>query len=64
MTAWLDAALPPLDPTIGLWLLFLIVVAAVACAALDLNGRGRRQAVADTDPYGEAHGDVTRRPDA
>ncbi|SEM69900.1 hypothetical protein SAMN04515666_11954 [Bosea lupini] len=61
MIAWLDALLPPLDPTIGFWLLVAIAVEAFVVWAYR---RARQRADALPDLYGEAHGDVTRRPDA
>ncbi|RYE79315.1 MAG: hypothetical protein EOP19_20335 [Hyphomicrobiales bacterium] len=61
MTAWLDALLPPLDPAVGFWLLVCI---AIECAAVWLYRRARQRADGPPDLYGEAHGDVTRRPDA
>jgi hypothetical protein len=59
MSAWLDTALPPLDPALGF---FLILAALAGYGLLRLWDRAR--AGERPDPYAEPHGDVTRRPEA
>lgn len=63
MIAWLDTALPPLDRTVGFWLL---VAVAIECLVVWLYRRGCERAdnAPALDRYADAHGDVTRRPDA
>lgn len=59
MIARLDAALPPLDPALGFYLLLAAVIGYGIARILD---RARREP--EPELYGEAPGDVTRRPEA
>jgi hypothetical protein len=61
MIARLDAALPPLDPALGFYLLLAACAGYGIARILD---RARREPAADPHRYAEAHGDVTRRPEA
>lgn len=55
MTAWLDALLPPLDPTLGFWLIVAAVTGWLVSAL-----RNRPPAPAADDPMARPHGDVPR----
>lgn len=60
MIAWLDALIPPLDPTLGFWLLLAI---AIECVAVWVYRRGHQRADRPPDPDADVHGDVTHPPE-
>ena len=57
MIAWLDTALPPLDPALGFYLLLAACAGYAMARILD-----RARAEAAPDPYTAPHGDVPNRP--
>lgn len=60
MIAWLDAALPPLDPALG----FILLLAAFAgFGVARLFDRTRSRPVPEPHRYADVHGDVTRMPE-
>lgn len=59
MIAWLDAALPPLDPALG----FILLLAAFAgFGVARLFDRPRSRPVPERHLDADVHGDVTERP--
>ncbi len=60
MIAWLDALIPPLDSTLGFWLLLAI---AIECVAVWIYLRARQHVDRPPDPDADVHGDVTRMPE-
>jgi hypothetical protein len=55
MIAWLDTLIPPLDRTVGAWLL-LALIAGWLLASL----RNRKPVPPEPDPMAGPHGDVPR----